>query len=111
MVGAILPEPTINLNDLPLDGTKTYYLYKNEDGTGLITAAYSEEEIEYESQFYSGGYWFELDNVEDSNWMVKSKPYNKKVTFPKEPETRPRYGDEKYSYTDAFHNAGNVKVR
>jgi len=72
---------------------KVYSLYSDEDQKQLLAMAYSEEQIEEESQYYTDGCWFEYD-LENDSIMLNEKPYSKKIKFPKTPKEWIRYRDD-----------------
>lgn len=80
--------------------TKQWCLYTDKEQTQLLACAYEEAQIDFESQYYSEGCWFEYDveiTERKTAFLVNEKEYKKKVRFPKEPIERPKYGEEDYN--------------
>jgi len=76
-------------------------LYSDKEQTRLLACAEDEEQIKIESQYYSGGYWFEYDesiSERGTIFLNNERQYNKKVKFPKEPQKRPVLEDKNYDH-------------
>lgn len=79
-------------------GEKVFCLYTNKEQERLLAMAYSEEQINEESQYYSGGVWFEYDVIENTSIIDNERLYKKSIDFPETPNIRPKYVEEKETY-------------
>jgi hypothetical protein len=79
---------------------KHWCLYNNEEQIQLLACAYEEDQIDFASQYYSDGCWFEYDIEVGKNgtiFLINETKYKKKIRFPKEPIPRPKIGEEEYN--------------
>ena len=73
-----------------MENEKIYLLYTDKKQTQLLALANNTDELKEETKYYSGGTWFEYDQLK-GKFLVNEK-IKKGVRFPKEPEKR----DNKY---------------
>jgi hypothetical protein len=91
---------------------KQWCLYSDENQTKLFACVYEEDHIDFESQYYTNGFWFEYDieivkyDIEmgeyDSEILINERKYKKKVRFPDEALERPKYGEDAYDISIAW---------
>ena len=74
-----------------------YLLYNDKEQSKLLSLAESIEELKFESQFYTGGTWFQYDCI--GNKLINEIVYSKKTSFPKNPKKRePFKSDNKHNW-------------
>ena len=76
---------------------KYWLLYSDKDQTKLLASAYEEDQLDFESQYYSKGCWFEYDietSKNETDFLINERKYIKTIIFPKKPFDRPKHGDE-----------------
>jgi len=67
--------------------SKYYLLYNNKAQEKLLSSANSEDKLKEETNYYSGGTWFEYDIVDGSNVLLNEK-VKSGIKFPKQPKER-----------------------
>lgn len=68
-----------------------YCLYIDKEQTELLAMAYSKEQLLEETQYYSKGYWFEYDLI-NNKFLENERILKKQPKFPENPERRPTLG-------------------
>jgi hypothetical protein len=79
---------------------KHWLLYTDEKQTKLLAGCDEEDCIEFESQYYSDGCWFEYDievSKKGSVFLINERKYKGFVLFPSEPNERPKFGEDDYN--------------
>lgn len=69
------------------ESPKVYSLYEKPEYDNLLAMAYSEEQVEEESQYYTGGTWYVADLVKDK-FIIDEVLYEKEVKFLEKPKER-----------------------
>lgn len=90
---------------------KQWCLYSDKEQTELLACAYEEDQIVFESQYYSEGCWFEYDvekTEKESEILINERKYRKKVRFPKEPLERPNTGEDLYQTSQDWKSMKNA---
>lgn len=97
---------------------KQWCLYSDENQTQLLACAYEEDQIDFESQYYTEGCWFEYDieiTERKTTFLINERKYKKKVRFPKEALERPKYGEDAYdisvAWADMKESMGTAEIR
>lgn len=95
---------------------KYWLLYSDKDQTKLLASAQEEDQIDFESQYYSKGCWFEYDTEISPNkteYLINERKYSKAIKFPETPFDRPKYGDDEYnqSWTSLKSSIGKQDIR
>ena len=97
--------------------TKHWCLYSDEEQTDLLACAYEEDQIDFESQYYKEGCWFEYDlemGEHGSELLLNERKYNKMVIFPAVPFDKLKYGEqEEYNqaWTSMKESMGETEIR